>query len=109
MANELLGLFDHYTLLDDFKSINLDFLQQCFPEFEPNVYQSRLDIDDFLKLRSQTSALSRIIDHYCGYGDRVKNFCLFIYIQVVNIISKKLEKYSDIEFTSSHPNYYIYI
>lgn len=64
---------------------------------------------DFVKLHSQTLAPFTKFDHYCGHGDRLKNFCLFVYIQVVNVILRKLERQGNIQFVLSYLNYYTHI
>ncbi len=109
VASYLLGLPNHYTLLDNVKSINLAILQKCFSEFALYIYKTRLTVDDFLRLRRQISASPIIFDHYHCQGSRFQNFYLFIYIYVISIYLQKLETSSDIKFESSHPKYQTYI
>ncbi len=105
VARYFLELPDHYTLSDNVKSINLAILRKRFPEFALHIYEPRSNIDDFVRLQRQISALPTMFDHYCCRGVRLKKFCLFVYMRVVNIYSRKLANSSNIEFEPSHPKY----
>ncbi len=50
VASYLLGLLDHYTLLDNIKSINLIILRKRFLEFALYIYETRSTVDDLLRL-----------------------------------------------------------
>ncbi len=51
VANYLLGLPNHYTLLDNIKSINLAILRKYFPKFVLHIYKTRSTVNDLLQLR----------------------------------------------------------
>ncbi len=85
VASYSLGLPDHYTLSDNVKSINLAILRKCFSEFALHIYKPRSNVDDFVRLRRQTSAPPTMFDHYRCRGVRLQKFCLFVYMRVVNI------------------------
>ncbi len=104
VVSYLLGLPDHYILSNNVKSINLALLRKRFPESALHTYEAMADVDDLVRLRCQTSAPSTTFDHYWGRGSKLQNFCLFIYMRVINIYPRKLAISSDIEFVSSHPN-----
>ncbi len=65
VASYLLELPDHYTLLDNLKSINLAILQKRLLEFILRIYETRSTVNVLLQLRYQMSALSTMFDHYC--------------------------------------------
>ncbi len=67
------------------------------------------DVDDLVRLRRQTSAPFTIFDHYRGRGSKLQNFCLFVYIRVISIYSRKLAISGDIKFASSHPYSLIHV
>ena len=102
VASYLLGLPDHYTLLNNVKSINLAIYWKRFPEFVLHIYKLLLAVNDFVRLQYQTSASSTMFDHYRCQMSRLQNFCLFVYMRIINISPQKLANSNDIDFESSH-------
>lgn len=102
VASYLIRLPDHYTLLDNMKSINLAIFWKRFSEFTLQIYKPKLAVNDFIKLRRQISAFLSMFNHYCCWKSKLQNFCFFIYVHVVSIFPWQFANSSDIEFESSY-------
>lgn len=104
VANSLLGLSKHYTILYDIKSINIKLLRTCFHKFTLNKYNQTKDGDNFVVLQQQTDTLSSFLNYYSAKRTRLQNFCLYDYIWVINIILCKKRQPNDIKFADYYKN-----
>lgn len=109
VASYLLGLPNHYTLLNNVKSINLALLRKQFREFVLCTYDAMADVDDLIRFRRRTLAPFITFDHYWGQGSKLQKFCLFVYLRVISIYPCKLAIPRDIEFASSHLNNFTHV
>lgn len=104
VASYPLRLFDHYTLSNNVKFINLVLFRKRFPEFGLRIYEAIVDVDDLVRLRHQISAPSTTFDQYWGQGSKLQKFSIFVYMCVISIYPRKLAISSNIEFVFSHAN-----
>lgn len=105
LASYLFELPNHYSLLNNVKSINLAIFQKYFSKFVLHIYDKpRSNIDNFIQLWHQTSTFPTIFDHHYCWGSTLQKFCFFVYIYIISIYSQKLANSSDIESKSSHQN-----
>lgn len=109
VASSLLGLLEHYTMPCDVKSFNIGLLRSCFHELALYGYNQTRDGNNFVVLRQQTDTPSSLLDHYSARATRLRNFCLYDYVRVINIISRKNRGPNDIEFADHHRNTISYV
>lgn len=104
VASTLLGLPDHYTRPCNVKTINIKLLRDRFPDFAIRSYNHTSNVDDFVRLRQQVKTPSTMFENYTARGNRFHNFCLYVYLRVVDVFPRKLAQKGDIDFSHSHRN-----
>ncbi len=88
----------------DVRSIDIELLRSRFSEIALGRYNHARDGDNFVVLRQQTDTPLSLLDHYSTKGTRLRNFCLYDYVQVIIVIPRKRKQVNDFDFADDHRN-----